>query len=84
MEKGCAALAQSKKDKNVMSAKKGSTRKLAEAAAKASCLSAEAGPCKVRRVVLQRQVGQDADRAERRHRRGLIRLSPSSREPVPA
>lgn len=46
-KKGCAALAQSKKDKNVMSAKKGKTRKSAEAAAKASCLSTEGGPCKI-------------------------------------
>lgn len=46
-EKGCAALAQSQKDKNVMSAKKGGTRKAAEGAAEASCLAAGAGPCKV-------------------------------------
>lgn len=46
-QKGCGALAQSKKDKKVMSAKTGSSRKSAEAAAKASCLGMGAGPCKV-------------------------------------
>jgi erythromycin esterase-like protein len=46
-EEGCGALAQAEKDKKVMSAKTGSTRTAAEGAAKASCLSAEAGPCKV-------------------------------------
>lgn len=46
-EKGCGALAQSKKDKKVMSAKTGSTRKAAETAAKTSCLGMGAGPCKV-------------------------------------
>jgi len=46
-EGGCAALAQSKKDKKVMSAKTGGTRLAAEGAAKANCLSKEAGPCKV-------------------------------------
>jgi hypothetical protein len=45
--KGCGALAQSKKDKKVMSAKTGSTRAAAEGAAKASCLGMGAGPCKV-------------------------------------
>ncbi len=45
--KGCGALAQSKKDKKVMSAKTGSTRAAAESAAKASCLGMGAGPCKV-------------------------------------
>jgi len=46
-EGGCAALAQSKKDNKVMSAKTGGTRLTAEGAAKANCLSKEAGPCKV-------------------------------------
>ena len=45
--KGCGALAQSKKDKKVMSAKTGSTRTAAEGAAKTSCLGMDAGPCKV-------------------------------------
>lgn len=46
-EGGCAALAQSEKDKKVMSAKTGSTQAAAEGAAKANCLSKKAGPCKV-------------------------------------
>lgn len=45
--KGCGALAQSKKDKNVMAAKTGGTRGAAEGAAKASCLGMDAGPCEV-------------------------------------
>ena len=45
--RGCGALAQSKKDKKVMVAKTGKTRKSAEAAAKKACKEEGKGDCKI-------------------------------------